>query len=688
MIAKFGAVFDSYWAGGDYLPYDPEQFEDEQRPGRAHRHRPAGDPEPHRAAAAPVPGTTARADRGVPPTRAPPQPPRRRDRHRQDRHGALDYCELRERLDRSRLLFVAHREEILDQSLATFRYALRDPTFGEKWVGGARPTRFEHVFASIQSLTATDLDALPPDHFDVVIVDEFHHAAAIVLREGARPPRAARAARPHRDARAQRRPADPALVRRSHRRRAAPVGRDRPAAPRPVPLLRHPRRPRPARHPVAARTGLRDRGAHQPLHELRRLGPARRQAGRRSRRRRIDARPRVLREHRARPVHGPPLQPPRHPVGRRVGRQPPSRARGGAARPRRRHGEGRLLGRPVQRGCRRPQRRHGADAAPDREPGRCSSSNSAVDCARPRARRTAPCWTSSAPTARSSASTAATARCSAAPAATSSGRCRCSSRSCPPAATCNSTRRPQRSCCAASARPSRRNGRRRSTSCDHSAGNAPTSVSPSTWTSPASTSTTSTHGSELVRPARSSRRTPSCPPEHRNEPSGGPSADSSTSTTPSASPPTVSCSTGERPDVGALPERTRRYVHMLVAALADQALTKDTSLQDAVDLVWSHPQVLAELAELFGVLEAGSTTSTSRSPPIADAPLQIHARYSRIEILAAMGLGGTKPRSPRGRAASTKRSPPMPSCSPSPSTRAAVASHRRPATATTRSAAR
>ncbi len=66
--------------------------------------------------------------------------------------AALDYGALRQRLDRSRLLFVAHREEILDQSLATFRYALRDASFGEKWVGGARPTRFEHVFASIQSL--------------------------------------------------------------------------------------------------------------------------------------------------------------------------------------------------------------------------------------------------------------------------------------------------------------------------------------------------------------------------------------------------------------------------------------------------------------------------------------------------------------------------------------------------------
>ena len=85
---------------------------------------------------------------------------------------------MRSRLDRSRLLFIAHREEILDASLATFRYTLREPSFGEKWVGGARPTEFEHVFASIQSLNAGRLEDLAPDHFDVVIVDEFHHAAA------------------------------------------------------------------------------------------------------------------------------------------------------------------------------------------------------------------------------------------------------------------------------------------------------------------------------------------------------------------------------------------------------------------------------------------------------------------------------------------------------------------------------
>jgi len=96
--------------------------------------------------------------------------------------AAVDYARLRATLPRSRLLFIAHRQEILDQSLATFRYALREPSFGEKWVAGERPRRFEHVFASIQSLTSAGLADLAADHFDVVIIDEFHHAAASSYR--------------------------------------------------------------------------------------------------------------------------------------------------------------------------------------------------------------------------------------------------------------------------------------------------------------------------------------------------------------------------------------------------------------------------------------------------------------------------------------------------------------------------
>lgn len=92
--------------------------------------------------------------------------------------AAIDYRRLAERLPRARLLFVAHRRELLEQSRATFRQVLRKPAFGELWVGGQRPADFEHVFASIQSLHASDLQHLDARHFDVVIVDEFHHATA------------------------------------------------------------------------------------------------------------------------------------------------------------------------------------------------------------------------------------------------------------------------------------------------------------------------------------------------------------------------------------------------------------------------------------------------------------------------------------------------------------------------------
>ncbi|MFK3980913.1 DUF3427 domain-containing protein [Micromonospora sp. NPDC050397] len=89
--------------------------------------------------------------------------------------AALDYRELRQRGTVESLLFVAHQEQILRQSRSVFRHVLRDGSFGEVLVGGERPTQWRHVFASIQSLSRLDLD---PTRYDMVIVDEFHHAEA------------------------------------------------------------------------------------------------------------------------------------------------------------------------------------------------------------------------------------------------------------------------------------------------------------------------------------------------------------------------------------------------------------------------------------------------------------------------------------------------------------------------------
>jgi hypothetical protein len=80
--------------------------------------------------------------------------------------------------NRPRLLFVAHRDRILDQSLATFRVAVRDGNFGEKYTGREKAIVGTHVFASIQSLHEKALLKLSPTSYDVVVIDEFHHAAA------------------------------------------------------------------------------------------------------------------------------------------------------------------------------------------------------------------------------------------------------------------------------------------------------------------------------------------------------------------------------------------------------------------------------------------------------------------------------------------------------------------------------
>lgn len=92
--------------------------------------------------------------------------------------AAFDYRQLQAELPRSRLLFVAHRSSILQQSRTTFRHVLRNGAFGELWVDGQKPSQWEHVFASIQTITANNASSLDPTQFDVVIIDEFHHAAA------------------------------------------------------------------------------------------------------------------------------------------------------------------------------------------------------------------------------------------------------------------------------------------------------------------------------------------------------------------------------------------------------------------------------------------------------------------------------------------------------------------------------
>ena len=97
--------------------------------------------------------------------------------------AALDYRDLRSRAGKDlSLLFVAHRRRILDQSRAMFRAVLRDESFGELMGDDKRPEVGRHVFAMVQSLDVAAIDQLVPDEYDVVVIDEFHHAAAPTYR--------------------------------------------------------------------------------------------------------------------------------------------------------------------------------------------------------------------------------------------------------------------------------------------------------------------------------------------------------------------------------------------------------------------------------------------------------------------------------------------------------------------------
>ena len=175
VIDKVNAVFESYWHAQEFEPYDAETFALHHAHSSSHRVIP-----PLRPGLRPLPFQDRLLERIA--------LERSRGRHRnllvsatgtgKTVMAALDYARLRGSLPRARLLFVAHRKEILEQARDTFRAVLSDGAFGDLWVAGERPSRFEHVFASIQSLTAAGLSFLEPEHFDVVIIDEFHHAAA------------------------------------------------------------------------------------------------------------------------------------------------------------------------------------------------------------------------------------------------------------------------------------------------------------------------------------------------------------------------------------------------------------------------------------------------------------------------------------------------------------------------------
>ena len=102
--------------------------------------------------------------------------------------SAFDYKVFTEQTDGlHRILFVAHREEILKQSRKTYRSVLQDANFGDVWVGDSRPVNgIDHLFISVQTFN-TKFDSifrdLPEDYYDYIVIDEAHHLVADSYRK-------------------------------------------------------------------------------------------------------------------------------------------------------------------------------------------------------------------------------------------------------------------------------------------------------------------------------------------------------------------------------------------------------------------------------------------------------------------------------------------------------------------------
>lgn len=111
--------------------------------------------------------------------------------------SAFDYRDFRHKTPGSshRILFIAHREEILRQALHTYRCVLGDANFGNLWVGDARPLHADgDLFVSVQTFGSRYADFfahLPADYYDYLVIDEAHHITAgsyrLILSHFSRP---------------------------------------------------------------------------------------------------------------------------------------------------------------------------------------------------------------------------------------------------------------------------------------------------------------------------------------------------------------------------------------------------------------------------------------------------------------------------------------------------------------------
>jgi len=183
-IDKIAATFESYWNSTEFEYYSEDQKERLARALKAEKYHDSNNPELYTMDIAPYSYQQEILDR--------------LNAEREVRGyyrnlvvaatgtgktviSALDYKRFRKQNPDKpcRLLFVAHREEILAQSIYTFRAVLKDANFGEMFVGKYKPDSIDNLFISIQTFNSQEFtEKTTADFYDYIIVDEFHHAAA------------------------------------------------------------------------------------------------------------------------------------------------------------------------------------------------------------------------------------------------------------------------------------------------------------------------------------------------------------------------------------------------------------------------------------------------------------------------------------------------------------------------------
>jgi superfamily II DNA or RNA helicase len=182
VMEKYRATFETYWNSPDFEPFNPSEDLERKRLQRALTYK------------ADEPGIPAYFD--IRPynyqQQILDQLRAEREVHNSRRNlvvaatgtgktviAAFDFKRYYAENPNCRLLFVAHRQEILQQSADTFRGVLKDNNFGDLWVGDQIPSEHNHLFASIQTLAAGEkFRQFPPDYFDFIVIDETHHASA------------------------------------------------------------------------------------------------------------------------------------------------------------------------------------------------------------------------------------------------------------------------------------------------------------------------------------------------------------------------------------------------------------------------------------------------------------------------------------------------------------------------------